>query len=190
MATYERFEDLPVWQAAADLYGFAESLLSQPELDASPGWRDHFDRATLAVSSHLARGFERGTPAERFVAVREARTAAAEVRSLLRVLERRRISRDAQVPVARLKALADSCATQLRAYADSLQEAPAPASAMAFTPAPAVLTPAPITPAIAARPPELRPPQVPSPKPSPDFGKRTVQVARKILGILPHHSAK
>ena len=173
MSMYERFEDLPVWQAAADLYGFAESLLSQPELDASPGWRDHFDRATLAVSSHLARGCERGTPAERFVAVREARAAAAEVRSLLRVLERRRISRDAQVPVARLKALADSCATQLRAYADSLQEAPAPAA-----------------PAIVARPPELRPPQAPTAQSSPDFRKRTVEVARKILGILPHHPVK
>ena len=170
MVTHERFEDLPVWQAAADLYGFAEALLNQPELAASPGWRDHFDRAVLSVSSHVARGCERGTPAERFVAIRDARAAMSEVRSMLRVLERRQLSRDCQVPMARLKALADSCATQLRAFADSLQEMPGPT----------------VTPAIVARPPELRPPQAPPASP-PDFRKRTVEVARKILGILPHH---
>ena len=174
MVVFERFEDLPAWQAAADLYGFAESLLEQPELGASSGWRDQFDRAALAVSSHVARGVERGTAAERFLAIREARSAVAEVRSMLRVLERRKLPREAQVPVARMKALADSCSTQLRTYADSLQETNAHA-----TPA------APATPAIVARPPELRPPQAPS-SPSPDIRRRTVEVARKILGILPY----
>ena len=170
MVSNERFEDLPVWQAAADFYGFAESLLSQPELGASPGWRDQFDRASLAVSSHIARSCERGLPAERFVAVREARAALAEVRSMLRVLERRRLSRETQVPIARLKALAEACATQLRTHADSLQEAPAHHA----------------TPSIAARPPELRPPTAPL-QPPPDIRRRTLEVARKILGILPNH---
>ena len=176
MVVFERFEDMPAWQAAADLYGFAESLLEQPELGASSGWRDQFDRAALAVSSHVAKGVERGTAAERFLAVREARAAVAEVRSMLRVLERRKIPREAQVPVARMKALADSCSFQLRTYADSLQETPA------MSAAPAV----PVTPAIVARPPELRPPQAPS-SPPPDIRRRTVEVARKILGILPYH---
>ena len=176
MVVFERFEDLPAWQAAADLYGFAESLLEQPELGASAGWRDQFDRAALAISSHVARGVERGTPAERYMAVRDARSAVAEVRSMLRVLERRRISREAQVPVARMKALADSCSVHLRTYSESLQEVHAP------TPPPAVPAPS-----IVARPPELRPPQAPSPL-APNIRHRTVEVARKILGILPHHS--
>ena len=178
MVVFERFEDLPAWQAAADLYGFAESLLEQPELGASTGWRDQFDRAALAISTHVARGVERGTPAERFIAAREARSAVAEVRSMLRVLERRKIPREAQVPVARMKALADSCSVHLRTYAETLQEPHGP------VPHPAV--PPPANPALAARPPELRPPQAPSPS-APNIRHRTVEVARKILGILPHH---
>lgn len=172
MVSNERFEDLPVWQAAADFYGFAESLLNQPELGASAGWRDQFDRAALSVSSHIARSCERGLPAERFVAIREARAALAEIRSMLRVLERRKISREMQVPIARLKALADACATQLRTHADSLQETP----------------PFHATPSLAARPPEVRPPAAP-PRPAPDIRRRTVEVARKILGILPNHQS-
>ena len=173
MVVFERFEDLPAWQAAADLYGFAESLLEQPDLGASAGWRDQFDRAALSISTYVARGVERGTPAEKFMAVRDARAAVGEVRSMLRVLERRKIPREAQVPVARMKALADSCSSQLRTYADSLQEPSAPAA-----------------PPIVARPPELRPPQAPSAQSSPDFRKRTVEVARKILGILPHQGSR
>ena len=168
MPMYERFEDLPVWQAAADLYGFAESLLSQPDLGASTGWRDGFDRAVLAISTHVARAFERDTSVERLAAIGHARAAMAEVRSMLRVLERRRLSREAQIPLARLKALAESCAAQLRTYAESLQEA------------------AGSTATILARPPELRPPQVHQ-SPPVDMRRRTVEVARKILGILPNH---
>ena len=171
MTGHERFEDLPVWQAAADLYGFAENLLSQQDLGVSPGWRDQFDRATLAVSSQIARGSERGTTSEeRTAAVGQARAALAEVRSMLRMLERRKVSREALVPVARLKALAESCATQLRAYVESMQEPAAPT-----------------LPKITARPPEMRPPQAASRAPQENIRHRTVEIARKILGILPNH---
>ena len=99
MALSERFEDLPAWQAAADLYGFAEGLLREGELGASPGWRDQFDRAALAISSHLARSTERGLlTGERLAAVNQARCAVAEVRSMLRVLERRKVSRECRCP--------------------------------------------------------------------------------------------
>ena len=171
MLLSERFEDLPAWQAAADLYGFAEGLLKEPELGASVGWRDQFDRAALSISSHLARGSERTSNGERAVAIGQARAAVAEVRSMLRVLERRKVAREVQVPVARLKALADACATQLRACADSLS--------------PGVTSPA--LPGIAARPPEIRPPLASSASSPTDIRRRTVEVARKILGILPHH---
>ena len=125
MATrYERFEDLPVWQAAADLYGFSEGLLVQPELVASPGWRDQFDRAALSISSYVAHGFECGHARDQLFAIAQARAAVGEVRSMLRVLERRKIPREVQVPVSRLKALAESCARQLREWAESIQELP------------------------------------------------------------------
>lgn len=169
MASQDRFEDLPVWQAAADLYGFAEGLLGQPELAASAGWRAQLDRAALSVSSQIAHATERDSAAERYAAAGQARAAVAEVRSMLRVLERHKLPREVQVPVARLKALAESCARQLHDWSKTLQETP-----------PASLTP------IMARPPKEG---VQPRMGAGDMRRRTVEVARKILGILPNHQA-
>ena len=36
--TYERFEDVPVWQTAAELYEAAEDLLAHDAFPASRGW--------------------------------------------------------------------------------------------------------------------------------------------------------
>ena len=61
---YNRFEDLPVWNAAivmADqLYDFTESPVFERRLSL----RDQLERATLSISNNIAEGFERGTTAE------------------------------------------------------------------------------------------------------------------------------
>jgi len=62
--TYERFEDLPVWQKAADLYEHTEELLGNHNFKATSGFRDQLDRASLSVSNNVAEGFERGTTNE------------------------------------------------------------------------------------------------------------------------------
>ncbi len=59
--TYQRFEDLPVWQKAAELYEQTENLLEDERFRASRGFRDQLDRAALSVSNNIAEGFERGT---------------------------------------------------------------------------------------------------------------------------------
>ena len=38
--TYQRFEDLPAWQTAADLYESTEDLLDNGSFKASRGFRD------------------------------------------------------------------------------------------------------------------------------------------------------
>ena len=59
--TYQRFEDLPVWQKAAELYEATEILLNDKSFCASHGFRDQLDRAALSVSNNIAEGFERGS---------------------------------------------------------------------------------------------------------------------------------
>ena len=59
--TYQRFEDVPVWQKATHLYEATEELLENRSFHATRGFKDQLDRAALAVSNNIAEGFERGT---------------------------------------------------------------------------------------------------------------------------------
>lgn len=119
--TYERFEDVPVWQKAADLYEATEDFLENEAFKATRGFRDQLDRAALSVSNNIAEGFERGTTNELLQFIYIARGSAGEVRSMLTV-KRRRV-RDTQVKsqMTNLISIAESCSRQLRGWADSLQ---------------------------------------------------------------------
>jgi four helix bundle protein len=123
--TYERFEDLPVWQKAAELYEQTEDLLETETFKATRGFRDQLDRAALSVSNNIAEGFERGTTNELLAFIYIARGSAGEVRSML-VLKERRARKagwpaDLKSQIADLKSIAESCSRQLRGWADSLQ---------------------------------------------------------------------
>lgn len=123
--TYKRFEDLPVWQKAADLYELTEELLENAKFQASHAFRDQLDRAALSVSNNIAEGFERGTTNELLAFLYIARGSAGEVRSMLVLRERRAKKRnwpaDLQSHISDLKSIAESCSRQIRAWADSLQ---------------------------------------------------------------------
>jgi four helix bundle protein len=123
--TYQRFEDVPVWQKAADLYELTEDLLDNPAFQASRGFRDQLDRASLSVSNNIAEGFERGTTNELLAFLYIARGSAGEVRSMLTLRERRAKKRnwpaDLKSQISNLKSIAESCSRQIRGWADSLQ---------------------------------------------------------------------
>ncbi|MGH8019062.1 MAG: four helix bundle protein [Opitutaceae bacterium] len=89
MPAYSRFEDLPVWQAAASLYEKMDTLLSTLPTRTSSSFRDQLERAALSVSNNIAEGFERGTTNELLAFLYIARGSAGEVRSMLRLLARR-----------------------------------------------------------------------------------------------------
>ena len=119
--TYERFEDLPVWQKAADLYEQTEELLENDTFHATRGFRDQLDRAALSVSNNVAEGFERGTTNELLAFIYIARGSAGEVRSMLTVKRRRVSVPQVKSQMTNLMSLAESCSRQLRGWADSLQ---------------------------------------------------------------------
>jgi len=123
--TYERFEDVPVWQKAAELYEAAEELLENESFRASRGFRDQLDRAALSVSNNIAEGFERGTTNELLAFLYIARGSAGEVRSML-TLKLRRATKQGwpaalKSEISNLKSIAESCSRQLHGWADSLQ---------------------------------------------------------------------
>jgi four helix bundle protein len=123
--TYKSFEDLPVWQKAAELYELTEDLLENEAFKATRGFRDQLDRAALSVSNNIAEGFERGTTNELLAFIYIARGSAGEVRSMLtlklRRAEKSRWPADLKSQISDLKSIAESCSRQLRGWADTLQ---------------------------------------------------------------------
>ena len=119
--TYQRFEDLPVWQDAIRLAEGCEDFILSAKDRITWSKRDQIDRASLSVSNNIAEGFERGTTNELLAFLYIARGAAGEVRSMLCFFERRPALQNFKSQISDLKSIAESCSRQIRAWADSLQ---------------------------------------------------------------------
>lgn len=119
--TYQCFEDLPVWQTAAQLYELMDDFLENAPPRMRHSFRDQLERATLSVSNNIAEGFERGTTNELLQFIYIARGSAGEVRSMLTLLQRRKWAAHLKSEISNLKSSAASCSRQLRGWADSLQ---------------------------------------------------------------------
>lgn len=118
---YERFEELPVWQAAQDL-ALRVYRLTRDRFFSQPGdLRDQLRRAALSVSNNIAEGFERGSTAELLAFLYIARGSAGEARSMLCFVDRSGAAEHLKSQISDLKSLAESCSRQIRAWADSLQ---------------------------------------------------------------------
>ncbi len=124
MPTYQRFEQLPAWQAAADLYDRTDDFIDRAPPRLRYSFRDQLERATLSVSNNIAEGFERGTTNELLAFLYIARGSAGEVRSMLIVAGRRPYLSNFKSEISNLRTLAESCSRQLRAWAASLQNSP------------------------------------------------------------------
>ena len=121
---YQRFEDLPVWNAAIDLGLKIEALTEDRVFDWKGDLRSQFRRAALSVSNNIAEGFESGTTNALIAYVYIARGSAGEVRSMLRYTERSPWNLKSQI--SDLISLAESCSRQLHGWAESLQNSDIP----------------------------------------------------------------
>jgi four helix bundle protein len=119
--TYQRFEDLPVWQEAIRLAEAIYGLTQHPSFRSNRSLQDQIERAAVSVSNNIAEGFERGTTNELLAFLYIARGSAGEVRSMLCLLERLKPFVDLKSEISNLKLIAESCSRQVRAWADSLQ---------------------------------------------------------------------
>ncbi len=121
--TYEKFEDLPVWQEAMLLAEGVDDLLRQiPKEQLSYSKRDQIDRSSLSVSNNISEGFERGTTPDLLKFIYIARGSSAETRSMLIFILRRPYLSQFKEAAQKLKEITTSCSKQLRAWAAHLQQ--------------------------------------------------------------------
>lgn len=121
MATYKRFEDLPVWQSASQLYNALDDWIDRAPPRLRPSFRDQLERATLSISNNIAEGFERGTTNEFLAFLYIARGSSGEVRSMLLLAGRRPYLGNLRSEISNLINLAESCSRQLHGWAESLK---------------------------------------------------------------------
>jgi four helix bundle protein len=121
MPTYQRFEDVPVWREAAQLYDRIDDFIDRAPPRLRHSFRDQLERATLSISNNIAEGFERGTTNELLMFLYIARGSAGEVRSMLLVGSRRPYLLNFKSEISDLIKLAESCSRQLGAWTQSLQ---------------------------------------------------------------------
>ncbi|MDT5157061.1 MAG: hypothetical protein QOH51_1418 [Acidobacteriota bacterium] len=118
---YNRFEELPVWQAAIKLAVEIYNLTANEAFRGQRSLRDQIERAAVSVSNNIAEGFERGTNNELLMFLYVARGSAGEVRSMLCLLERLPAFANLKFQISNFKLAAENISRQLRAWADSLQ---------------------------------------------------------------------
>jgi len=121
---YERFEHLPVWQAALSLAERIFALGERTPLRRHRSLRDQIERAALSVSNNIAEGFERGTTNELLAFLYIARGSAGEVRSMLSVMDRMAPFTDFKSDISDLKSVSESISRQLRGWSQHLQDTP------------------------------------------------------------------
>jgi four helix bundle protein len=131
--TYQRFEELPVWQSAIALAVEIYALVEDRAFSGKGDLRDQLQRAALSISNNIAEGFERGSTAELLMYLYIARGSAGETRSALRFasgLVDRAILKsqlsDLKSHIDRLIPQCESVSRQIRKWADSLQNTDIP----------------------------------------------------------------
>ncbi len=124
--TYDRFEDLPVWNAAVSLAHSLFDLLDDPAFNRLGDLRNQLQRSSLSISNNIAEGFERGTTAELLAFIYIARGSAGETRSGLRFALGRKTLNHLKSQISDLTSQAETVSRQLRGWAGSLQNSDIP----------------------------------------------------------------
>jgi len=93
MATFQRFEDMEVWQKARELCQNIFMITERENFNRDFKLKNQINSSSGSIMDNVAEGFDRGSTAEFIYFLGIAKGSAAEVRSqLYRALDRNYIS--------------------------------------------------------------------------------------------------
>jgi four helix bundle protein len=119
---YRRFEELPVWNDAADLTCLIFEFTTVDRFGRHPGLRNQLEGATLSVSNNIAEGFERGSTKELLAFLYISRGSAGEVRSILKILEKWNAFSDRKSQISDLTNKCEKISRQLYGWIEQLKK--------------------------------------------------------------------
>lgn len=117
---YQKFEDLPAWKTGIELGLQVYALTDDPAFKNRYSLRDQVERAAVSVSNNIAEGFDRGTNQELLTFLYIARGSAAEVRSMLYLLEGMPPFRNLESEIRNVRPTTESISKQLGAWIQSI----------------------------------------------------------------------
>ena len=118
---YRQFEDLPVWQDAAELGRLMMEFVALEAFRRHGGIRDQLERAVFSISNNIAEGFERGSTNELLAFLYISRGSAGEVRSMLRVLEKWQPLANYKSQISDLRGRCEQISKQLYGWIEQLK---------------------------------------------------------------------
>jgi four helix bundle protein len=121
MAKYNSYEELPVWQQAARLYHQIQDLLNEPQMPLTSILRGQLERAALGVANQVASGYEHSAAADLVTCLKQAREAAAEIRSMMALISQRPSLANYREALQQIRGSSESCIRQISAWILAIQ---------------------------------------------------------------------
>ncbi len=119
---YDRFEDVPVWQAGIDMTVKVFSVTAHQSFRYKGDIANQLQRAALSVPNNIAEGFERGTIPELITFLYYARGSVGEVRSICHVIMKMKEFEGHKSKITEIMDIAESIARQLAGWLKNLKE--------------------------------------------------------------------
>ena len=121
MASYKRFEEIPVWNLAIDLATAVFELTSHLAFKFRGDLVNQIRRSALFVSNNIAEGYERGTTADLINFLYIARGSCGETRSMTRFAARLAGMEPERSGIENVAGLCEKVSRQLFGWIDALK---------------------------------------------------------------------
>lgn len=124
--TYERLEQAPAWQKAADLAALVYNLtdVARDIMVTKATLRNQIEHAALSITNEIAKGYGRSSN-DLFNSLQKSYSSINELRSMLGLMERIDVLEPYKSQIATIREACDACQREIMDWARNLNHVPA-----------------------------------------------------------------